>query len=337
MIELSAIKETTEDYEAVEKAIRLLFVKELYMPILRELGLRRDSVLRNAKMPGLSDALLSGRVTFYCGTFSGKFNSEISKALRALGAKFDRLTGTYKLPLSEMPIEVRQTISASEARFQQKLDKLDRKLGEVYNQEILHKGISEKLKTDHFFDRALWRVDKDFHAQVKAITITPMLKPEQRKRIADEWGTNMQLWVSDFAKKEITELRQNIMRTAFAGDRYGGLVKTIEQSYGVTERKAKFLARQETSLLMTKFKQTRYQSAGVEYYKWGCVAGSKNHPVRPWHRALEGKVFRWDDPPITTQPGTAVKHNNPGQDYNCRCFAKPLVGYKGKTSVKTDR
>lgn len=330
VITLQPIKETTEDYEAIEKAIRDLFKRELYLPLLRELDGNKSRVLQNAKLSDLHDALLSGQVTFNRGTFSGKFNSEISKALRELGAKFDRLTGTYKIEARALPLEMRQTISASDARFQQRLDRIDGHLGKVFTDEVLHKNISKKLKVDHFFDRALWKVDKDFHRSVKNITIAPTLSKEARKRIASEWGENMQLWIEDFTQKEITELRSNLMKSAFEGDRYGAAVKTIEASYGVTERKAKFLARQETSLLMTKFKQTRYQAAGVDTYKWGCVGGSKNHPVRPWHRALEGKVFRWDDPPVTTKPGEAIRHNNPGQDYNCRCFARPMVGYKGK-------
>jgi SPP1 gp7 family putative phage head morphogenesis protein len=96
----------------------------------------------------------------------------------------------------------------------------------------------------------------------------------------------------------------------------------------VSANKAKFLARQETSLMTTKLKETRYREAGVNEYKWKTVAGSKLHPVRPSHKILEGRIFRWDDPPITTPPGEAVRRNNPGQDYNCRCFAQPIVRFK---------
>ena len=52
------------------------------------------------------------------------------------------------------------------------------------------------------------------------------------------------------------------------------------------------------------------------------VVGSPNHPVREMHKALAGKVFSWDDPPITNEKGD---RNNPGQDYGCRCYARPIV------------
>lgn len=328
---LPAIKETTRDYEAIEKAIRDHFKRELYIPILRELGYGQSRLLNSKDVPSLHQALLSGKITFNRGVFSGKFNSRISQELRSLGARFDRLTSTYRLSQKDMPLDLRNTISVSDDRFRQRIEKIDKKLGAVLTEEVMHKGISQKLGIDHMFDRALWRVDKEFHKNVRNITVAPNLTPEQRKKIAAQWGENMDIWIEDFSKKEITELRQKVMDAVFAGDRYGSMVKTIQDSYGVTERKAKFLAKQETSLLMASFKQTRYQSAGVDYYKWQCVSGSPKHPVRPYHKKNDGKVYKFSDPPTVDEHGAK---KNPGQDYNCRCTPRPLVNYHGPTGVK---
>lgn len=224
-------------------------------------------------------------------------------------------------------MEIRAVISSSEAAFQKKIDKIDAKLGEVFTQEALGKGISQKLNTDHLFERTLWKVESEFQRSVKNITIAPKLTPAQAKRLSTEWGTNMQLWIADFTQKEIIELRQKMQQTVFSGNRYGSAVKAIEDSYGVTANKAKFLARQETSLLMTKFKQTRYQDAGVDWYRWDCVTGSGKHPVRPLHKKNDKKFFRWDAPPTVDEHGN---RKNPGQDYNCRCSARAMVGYKPK-------
>jgi hypothetical protein len=38
-----------------------------------------------------------------------------------------------------------------------------------------------------------------------------------------------------------------------------------------------------------------HEKWGVHEYRWSCVAGTKNHPVRLWHKALEGKIFRSTD------------------------------------------
>lgn len=322
MITLPPIKETTEDYEAIERRIRDLFRREIYVPLMRAFS---DKTIRNSK-PGLVDALRNGRVTFNRGTFSGKFSSVISHDLRRLGARFNRSDSTYQIAFADLPPDVKAVISATESRFTAKVRTIDSLLA-----QISPDALAEKLKVENLFDRAIYKVDKDFNRSVKNITVAPELTGHARSRLAREWSENMQLWVKDFTEKEITELRGKIKESTFAGNRYGAAIRAIEDSYGVTARKAKFLARQETMLMMTKLKQTRYQSAGVEFYRWGCVSGTALHPVRPLHKKNKDKVFRWDNPPTVDEQGN---HKNPGQDYNCRCFARPLVGFKPKNPTR---
>lgn len=321
VVKLKPIKETTSDYETIEARIKKLLKEEIYGPMLEVLHLPRN-ILKNEK-PGqiaVIDALRTGRITFSQGTFSGRFNSAISKELRSFGAKFDRQSGTYKIQLRDLPLDVSNTARSSEHVFTQKLEAIYKRLAQLSPAEI-----AGKLKTSDAFDRTLWKTEKDFQASVKNITVAPKLTKLQASRISEEWQNNMQLWITDFTEKQIKTLRKDMKAAVFKGNRYGSLVDSISESYDVTANKAKFLARQETSLLMTKFKQARYQEAGVEEYEWGCVTGSKLHPVRPLHQRLAGKTFRWDTPPIVDEQGN---RKNPGQDYGCRCFAKPIVRFK---------
>jgi SPP1 gp7 family putative phage head morphogenesis protein len=315
---LAPIRETTEDYDEAERRLKLLFKREIYFPILKELQ-EPQNILRNDSEV-LAEALRSGRVTYWHGRFTGKFNAAISKKLKRLGAEWRK--GAWYLPKSSLPMDVRTQISASEFYFQKKLEKIDQRLA-----QILPENVADKVKVADCFDRAIWKTDRSFRKSVEGLAIAPKLSPEARKKIADEWQNNMKLWIKDFTEKEIVRLRKDLQTRAFQGDRREGAVKTIQDSYGVSANKAKFLARQETSLLMTKFKETRYLDAGVKEYIWGCVAGTARHPVRPSHKILEGKIFRWDAPPVTTAPGEPQRRNNPGQDYNCRCFAKPIVRF----------
>lgn len=319
---LRPVKESPGDYDEIESRIIELFKREIYLPLIKEFS---DSarILKNAAKTDLVDAIHSGRVCFNRGTFSGRFNSTISRELKKLGAKWDRKSKTWKIPLSELPLEIRNVISASEFRYQQKITAIDEKLSKIVPQEL-----AEKLKISKLFDATLWKTDREIQSTLAGLTVSPKLTKEQSERIAKEWQTNMHLWIKDFTEKEILKLRADMRATIEAGNRYGEAIDKIKASYGVTQRKAKFLASQETRLLMTKFKETRYQDAGSDEYVWGCVAGTPAHPVRPWHKALEGKTFRWDSPPITTKPGEPARRNNPGQDYNCRCFARPAVRFR---------
>lgn len=321
VIELRPIKESTEDYDEIEKRISELFKREIYLPLIREFS-ESASILKNEKT-ALIAAIHSGRITFNRGTFSGRINSAISKEIKSLGGVWSRVEQVWKIPLAQLPMEVQNAISASAFNYQRKIETIDKKLSKIVPEEL-----ADKLKIEKLFDSTIWKVDKEFHQTVKGITVAPKLSKEHAKRVAIEWQTNMKLWIKEFTEKQIVELRKDMQATIESGNRYGSAIDKIKASYGVTRRKAKFLAKQETSLLMTKFKEVRYQDAGVNEYRWGCVTGTPAHPVRPWHKALEGKTFRWDDPPVTTKPGEAQRRNNPGQDYNCRCFARPVVRFR---------
>jgi SPP1 gp7 family putative phage head morphogenesis protein len=65
--------------------------------------------------------------------------------------------------------------------------------------------------------------------------------------------------------------------------------RIIMDNYGVGQRKAKFLARQETALLMSKFHEQRYKEIGVTKYIWS--TSNDGDRVRDDHKVLNNKVF----------------------------------------------
>ena len=316
LIELSPISENPNDYDELEKYIMQIFRREIYLPLLKEVG-EKKPVLNS--LDDLMKRVQRGDIRFYRGKFSGKFDAKSSRELKKLGAVYEKTTKSFRLPKSELPFELQIAISASQARIQQVFQKIDKKLS-----SLIPEKIAENFKLEKFFDTALWKTEKKVNKTLKNITVPPQLTPERRAKIAAEYTKNMQLYIQNFTEEEIVKLRKKMIKHTFSGMRHESIVDTIEKSYGVSQRKAKFLARQETSLLMVKFKESRYTDAGVSYYRWQCVVGSPNHPVRPMHKKLEGKVFRWDDPPITDKYGN---RNNPGEDYNCRCTARPIVKF----------
>jgi len=321
ILELPPLATPQSDWDRLEKELKAAFKRMIFEPMLAAAEIPK-STLQNSASSALVAALEASRVTHERGLFSGKFNSRVSRELRELGATFDRSANGWRLPISLMPPELRLAVVSSDARFLKRLEQIDKRLGQT-----IPENIAESVNFAEIFDRSLWKTERDLQKRLKAISVLPDLSATDRKKIAREWQTNMEKYVRDFTEKEIIRLRKTVQSNTFSGDRYESLVKTIQRSYGVSANKAKFLARQETNLLMAKFKETRYVAAGSVEYRWHCVAGSKLHPVRPAHKALEGKVFRWDTPPITTSPDQPERRNNPGEDYNCRCGARPIVRF----------
>lgn len=319
-IELTPIRETVEDYSEIEKRIIRKFLQHLYNPILKELN--KGRLLMNAKFirNALERALISGQVNFHDGQFYGDFNSDISRELRGLGATWNQHTKSYHLDGKYLPPQIRQAAAYGASRFQTKVVQILKNLDKVLSENSLG-----QVDTKDIFATNIFKVDKDINKTLKAVSLQPPMTKEQRDRVAEEWQNNLNLDIKKFSEKQILELRQKVAALGFQGARRDLLIKEIQVSYGVTERKAKFLAKQETSLMMAKLKEVRYTKAGITHYKWRTVVGSPKHPVRPSHKILENKIFRWDDPPITTPEGEPVRRNNPGQDYNCRCVAIPII------------
>ncbi|MEX3929754.1 phage minor head protein [Paraburkholderia sp. BR10936] len=111
-------------------------------------------------------------------------------------------------------------------------------------------------------------------------------------------------------------LNQRVFLGVQQGARYETLASDIQELYGVTENRAKLIARDQTAKTNAAITQARQTDLGITHYRWS-TAGDER--VRETHAANEGKVFAWDDPPAET--------GHPGDDVNCRCVAIPLLGY----------
>lgn len=313
--ELRPVRERPEYYEALEQYLAKHFRDEIYLPLMREIGAPKSD-LTNSK-EDLYRAIASGQIRYVDGGFEGKFSAAISRELKALGAVWRK--GAWKLPSARVSADMRTAMAASEERFRKMAEKVNRRLDAISPKEV-----ADKMKLDKLFDSVVYKVNADFNETVKSLGVQPKLTDEQRRIIARDYTNNMRLYIREWTEKEIVRLRKDVEENAVAGARYEDMIETIQRGYGVSKNKAKFLARQETSLLMTKFKETRYKDAGINSYKWKCVAGSPAHPVRPMHKALDGKTFTWDTPPIVDAKG---ERKHPGQDYNCRCTAIPIVRF----------
>jgi len=319
---LPVIPITQGYWDELMDRIKAEFRKKLYGPMLKKIKKPVSSV-HNAIDDALIAAIKSGRVVYHRGRISGKFSAQISREIKRMGGTWDKKTSSFRLPKSQMPAAVKRNVASANEKFQKQTASILKEL----NRKKLPEEIAKGIKAKDIFDLQLGKVDNDTDKSLKNITVPAKLTYSERAKLSREWQNNLRIWIKDFAKEEIQSLRETVKQNVFEGGRYEGLIEGIQSSYGVTSRKARFLARQESNLLLAKFKETKYQSAGVYEYVWECVAGSPAHPVRPSHLALKGTVQRFDKPPITTGPGEPVRRNNPGEDYGCRCNARPIVRF----------
>lgn len=98
----------------------------------------------------------------------------------------------------------------------------------------------------------------------------------------------------------------------------------LARQFGVSERRAKLIARDQHSKIQGDVTKLRQESSGIKYFRW---LDSHDQRVRHTHRTIAnadvgfGKgVYRWDRLP-KDEKGAPIY---PGSPVNCRCVAVPV-------------
>jgi len=313
--ELKPVKEKPETYEAIENRIILHLRKEIYEKLMR--AARAPARELKNSVDELIEAIAEGDIQYVGAHFEGKFSAKTSKALKEAGATWDPKQGWWKIPRSKLTDDMRAAIGTSYSKFKATAERVDQALKEIVPEEV-----ADSLNLTHVVDKTIWRFNKDFDSSISAVTVAPKFTPAQAKQLSAQYNDNVNLSIKDWTKNEIQKLRADVAQSVVKGYRYETLIKGIQDSYGVSINKARFLARQETNILVSAMREQRYTDAGFPKYRWKCVAGSPNHPVRPMHKALDNTIQLWSQPPVVDSHGNR-KH--PGQDYGCRCIAIPVT------------
>lgn len=130
--------------------------------------------------------------------------------------------------------------------------------------------------------------------------------------------------ISTIPAQYLGQVESIVMTNVRAGNRSSGMVKALQQQFGVTQRRAKTIARDQTAKVNGDLNKKRQQVAGFEYFQW---VTSNDERVRDRHEDIAEKVteygkgiYRWDNPPLSDKGIPII----PGQDFQCRCTARPV-------------
>ena len=91
------------------------------------------------------------------------------------------------------------------------------------------------------------------------------------------------------------------------------LTDRIAKEMGITKRRARIIAGDQTHKLNAALNQYRNEQLGIEAYIWRT---RRDDRVREAHRVREGKTFLWSDPP---------EDGHPGHPIACRCSAAAIL------------
>ena len=298
---------------AIEGPLRLYFEKYIFKPLSDIM--RGNIELFNSKSvvvswirKGKIQYITRGKKSGYIGTFKASVSRELSKA----GAKFDRKGKMWVISKEDLPVSFLQANVAALARFAKNSNDMTDFINNLKIGETI-----PVLDLQEEYEKIIKRTDTDFRKIAREVAVVPELDEATIAYIADEYTNNMNLYIKSWTESQIVELRDAVQKNAMEGYRADTLAKSMQKQYNLSMNKASFLAKQETNLLVSKLRESRFKDAGVNEYKWST---SKDSRVRDRHKELDGKVFMWDSPPIMDDGS----RKNPGEDFGCRCKAIPV-------------
>ena len=309
---LQPIRDRIKYSDDLSKLLSYEIYQLLYKPLIDLLSPR---TVANDRSSVLVNAFLSRTIYFQEGFVYGKFNAAISKSLRGFGGTFNNTKKAFKISLAQLPIDVRDAIARGSMAESQAVETMRKRLQELSAQAVVIPALEEIGQTTL----------EDLHKQFEKLTPEDLQIPvdmnkEQEEKIRKDYTESVHLEINSLSQEATERLRYRVEDAVGQGMRAEDLRGVLMSEHGVMANRAKFIARQETGLFVAKYRQVRYEDAGINRYQWSTSADDR---VRKDHRDLNGRIFSFDNPPITDQATGA--RNNPGEDFGCRCVALPVI------------
>jgi len=142
--------------------------------------------------------------------------------------------------------------------------------------------------------------------------------PEKYNALLANWARNNALLIKDIPDKTSRQIAEQVNQALIEGTNLADTQKEIfnimSDRTDVQDSRAKLIARDQVAKLNGQLTMERQVDMGVDSYIWRTVGDER---VRETHADNEDQTFTWDNPPAET--------GHPGEDYQCRCWAEPIL------------
>jgi SPP1 gp7 family putative phage head morphogenesis protein len=247
---------------------------------------------------------------------SGSIGAETSylKALRAALREQAQHAKEQILPVAEREIAstkgaARFTADMAEHDFAS-LDAVTSRLVTIASNTVRRiLDLEAKRHTDTFMGSAKRALGVDLSAVVRQEDLADYLDSATARNVGLIKGL-----LDDNAKR----IKVAVLDAVINGRSATVLRKTLTEQFGIAERRAKLIARDQIAKTNSDLNRIRQVQAGVTSYQWMTAHDER---VRKLHRTLDGREYKYGEE-TGAEGGLA-----PGQPVNCRCIARGIVKF----------
>ena len=129
--------------------------------------------------------------------------------------------------------------------------------------------------------------------------------------------------IKSIGTKYLDDVEGSVMRAVTAGRDVAGLKKDLSERFGITNRRAEFIARDQCNKAIEGLARANDLETGVEEGIWIHVPGKKTS--RETHREMDGKKFDLSKGMYDRSEGRYVM---PGELPGCQCTYQPVLSKK---------
>lgn len=155
------------------------------------------------------------------------------------------------------------------------------------------------------------------------LSIKTDIMPQSLKTIINASVVENVSLIKSIASEYLDNVQGEVMRSIIGGGGLETLIPALQKREGITLRRAKNIALDQTRKVYSSINRERMTAIGVKEFEW-IHSGGGQHP-REEHVAMSGNIYRYDDPPVIDSK-TGEK-GFPGTAINCRCIARPIIDF----------
>jgi SPP1 gp7 family putative phage head morphogenesis protein len=170
-------------------------------------------------------------------------------------------------------------------------------------------------------DKRMWMS----HSKKMSRALRQELETLSMKELMDQYVDENARLISSMPLQSAERVERLVQENLKSGkSRSEGLIDQIMRIGNINENRAKLIARTEVSKASTALTKARANLLDLNWYVWRT---SKDIRVRHSHKNMDNVLIRWDDPANPEQLAGEKSYGNynPGEIFNCRCYAQPLI------------
>lgn len=130
--------------------------------------------------------------------------------------------------------------------------------------------------------------------------------------------------IKSIAQEYLSGVQSAVMRSITTGNGLQDLIPYLANGKGITIRRARFIARDQTKKVFENISTGRMKLLGLDDFEWIHTGGS-NHP-RPEHIAMSGNIYSISNPPVIDSKSGI--RGLPGDLPGCRCRKRLVIKFK---------